>query len=53
MAESRKLSHTAYGGIKGEDYLPFIPASQAMPEITVYSIIIGMLFAMVFAAANT
>ena len=53
MAESKKLSHTAYGGIKGEDYLPFIPASQAMPELTAISIIMGMLFAMIFAAANT
>ncbi|MCB2293440.1 oligopeptide transporter, OPT family [Clostridium algoriphilum] len=53
MEKSKKLSHTAYGGIKGEDYLPFVPASQAMPEITVISIIIGMVFAMIFAAANT
>ncbi|MBU3142509.1 OPT family oligopeptide transporter [Clostridium sp. CF012] len=53
MEKSKKLSHTAYGGIKGEDYLPFIPASQAMPEITAISIIIGMVFAMIFAAANT
>ena len=53
MEKSKKLSHTAYGGIKGEDYLPFIPASQAMPEITAISLIIGMIFAMIFAAANT
>jgi len=53
MEKSKKLSHTAYGGIKGGDYLPFISASQAMPEITVISIIIGMAFAMIFAAANT
>jgi putative OPT family oligopeptide transporter len=53
MAESKKLSHTAYGGINGADYLPFIPTSQAMPETTAISLIIGMLFAMIFAAANT
>ncbi len=53
MEESKKLSHTAYGGIKGEDYLPFIPTSQAMPEITAISLILGMIFAMIFAAANT
>ncbi|MBU3113783.1 oligopeptide transporter, OPT family [Clostridium lacusfryxellense] len=53
MEESKKLSHTAYGGIKGEDYLPFIPTSQAMPETTAFSIILGMAFAMIFAAANT
>jgi putative OPT family oligopeptide transporter len=53
MEKNKKLSSTAYGGIKGEDYLPFIPTSQAMPETTAISIIMGMIFAMVFAAANT
>ncbi|MBZ9636833.1 oligopeptide transporter, OPT family [Clostridium sp. FP1] len=53
MEENKKLSHTAYGGIKGEDYLPFVPASQAMPELTAISLILGMVFAMIFAAANT
>ena len=53
MAEHKGLSHSAYGGIKGEDYVPYIPASQAMPELTVVSIIIGCLLAALFAAANT
>lgn len=53
MEKNKKLSSTAYGGIKGEDYLPFVPASQAMPEITAISLILGMMFAMIFAAANT
>lgn len=53
MEQNKKLSHTAYGGIKGEDYLPFIPASQAMPETTAISLILGMIFAIIFAAANT
>lgn len=53
MEKNKKLSHTAYGGIKGEDYLPFIPASQAMPETTAISLILGMIFAIIFAAANT
>lgn len=53
MAEQRGLSSTAYGGIKGEDYIPYIPASQAMPEITVASIIMGVLVAVIFGAANT
>ncbi|MBL4937709.1 oligopeptide transporter, OPT family [Clostridium sp. YIM B02515] len=53
MSEHKGLSHTAYGGIKGEDYVPYIPASQAMPELTTVSIIIGCLLAAVFAAANT
>jgi len=53
MAEKRGLSHTAYGGIKGEDYIPFVPVSQAMPELTIVSIIMGCIFAMIFGAANT
>lgn len=53
MGESKKLSHSAYGGIKGEDYIPFVPTSQAMPELSIYSVIMGALFAMIFAAANT
>lgn len=50
--ESKKLSHTAYGGIKGEDYMPFVPTNVAMPEVSMVSIGLGILFACVFAAAN-
>lgn len=51
--EARKLSKDDYGGIKGEDYIPFIPSTVVMPEMTGYSIILGILFAILFAAANT
>ncbi|HZK52915.1 MAG TPA: oligopeptide transporter, OPT family [Desulfosporosinus sp.] len=50
---NKKLSSSAYGGIKGDDYIPFVPTSEVMPEATGYSFIIGILFACVFAAANT
>lgn len=53
MAEKKGLSHTAYGGIKGENYIPYVPTSQALPELTVVSIIVGCIFAIVFGAANT
>lgn len=53
MSNSKKLSHDAYGGINGEDYIPFIPTDEAMPEFSVYSIVMGAVFAMIFAAANT
>ena len=54
MAEEKKgLSHTAYGGVHGDEYVPYIPASEAMPEITVASIIVGCFFAILFGAANT
>jgi putative OPT family oligopeptide transporter len=53
MSEKTGLSHDAYGGINGEDYVPFISTKEALPELTVISIIIGCLLAAVFAAANT
>lgn len=51
--ESKKLSRDAYGNCKGEDYIPFVPTSAVMPETTGYSIILGIIFACLFAAANT
>jgi len=51
--ERKKLSHTAYGDCKGENYVPFVPTSLAMPETTGYSIILGVILACLFAAANT
>lgn len=53
MSEKKGLSHNAYGGVNGDDYVPYIPASQAMPEMTLISIVLGSLFAIIFAAANT
>jgi putative OPT family oligopeptide transporter len=53
MSDKKSLSHSAYGGIEGKDYVPFIPASEAMPELTMISIVIGCLFAVIFACANT
>ena len=50
---SKRLSRTAYGGVKGEDYIPYVPTTEVVPEATGYSIIMGIIFAAVFAAANT
>jgi len=50
---NKGLSHTAYGGVHGDAYIPYIPASEAMPEITAASLILGSLFTMLFGAANT
>ncbi|MDD2495448.1 MAG: oligopeptide transporter, OPT family [Tissierellia bacterium] len=51
--ERKKLSNTAYGNIKGEDYIPFVPTSMIIPETTGYSIILGIILACLFSAANT
>lgn len=50
---SKRLSRSAYGGVKGEDYVPYVPTTEVVPEATGYSIIMGVLFAVIFAAANT
>lgn len=38
--------------VSGKDYKPFIPAEKIMPEFTVESIIVGIILAIVFGAAN-
>ncbi len=53
MAEKKGLSLSAYGGVNGDDYIPYIPANEAMPEANIISILIGCILAIVFAAANT
>ena len=53
MTQDKGLSHSAYGGVDGKDYIPYIPANKAMPELTAFSIIIGCFFAAIFASANT
>jgi len=50
---SKGLSKQAYGGCRGDEYVPYVPTTEVMPELTGYSIIMGVLFAILFAAANT
>lgn len=53
MEEKKRLSSTAYGDIKGEDYIPYISVKDAFSEITVISIVFGCIVAIIFGAANT
>ena len=53
MAEPKKIHANAYGGIKGEDYVPYVSLSDAMPELTAVSILLGIVVAIIFGAANT
>ncbi|KPU26657.1 peptide transporter [Caloranaerobacter sp. TR13] len=48
----RGLSDAAYNPKAGEQYVPFIPANKVMPEFTATAIIIGIIMAIVFGAAN-
>jgi putative OPT family oligopeptide transporter len=52
-ADEFGLSKYSYGGCRGDDYVPYVPTTEVMPEITGYSVIMGILFALIFAAANT
>ncbi|MFV0288431.1 MAG: OPT family oligopeptide transporter [Mycoplasmatales bacterium] len=48
-----KLSKTAYGGIKGSQYTPYITKQRKLKELTPLVIIIGVILAALFAASNT
>lgn len=51
--ETKRLPKQAYGGVRGEDYVPFVPVTTSMAESTGYSVVMGVIFAIIFAAANT
>lgn len=53
VVQNKDSLHGAYGGVKGDDYVPFITANHGVLEFTVRSIIIGALLAIVFGVANT
>ncbi|MDX2474472.1 MAG: oligopeptide transporter, OPT family [Candidatus Krumholzibacteria bacterium] len=49
---SRSLPENAYRKLEpGEQYVPVVPASSIVPEVTGYSLLMGVLFAIVFSAA--
>ncbi|SHH38095.1 OPT family oligopeptide transporter [Tepidibacter thalassicus] len=55
LAESKKrkgLDPGAYQKIPGTEYKPYISASTVLPELTLTSIIIGIVLSIVFGAAN-
>ena len=46
------IPSNAYKELKqGEEYVPVMPPSKAVPEVTPYSVIMGVLMAIVFSAA--
>ncbi len=49
---SRSLPENAYRKLEsGEQYVPVVPASSIVPEVTAYSLLMGVVFAIVFSAA--
>lgn len=52
LPETRSLPENAYRELKqGEEYKPVMPASQLFPEVTLWSVGMGILMALIFSAA--
>ncbi len=52
VSSTKSLPENAYRKLKdGEKYVPVVPASSIVPEITGYSLLMGLVFAVVFSAA--
>ena len=52
IPETRSLPENAYRELKqGEEYKPVMPASQLFPEVTLWSVGMGILMAFIFSAA--
>ncbi len=48
------LPENAYRRLnEGEEYLPVVPNENPLPELTPYSLILGLLFAVLFTAASS
>jgi len=51
-ARKGKLPSNAYRPLEpGEEYIPFVPADKVIPEVTVRSVSVGLLMAVIFTAA--
>jgi len=48
----RRLPPEAFEPVPGDEYPPYIPASETLKEFTVRSVALGALFGIIFGAAN-
>lgn len=52
MKSQSDLPENAYRELNpGEEYIPIIPANQVLPEVTSYSVLWGLIMAIIFSAA--
>ncbi len=52
LPETKSLPENAYRELKqGEEYKPVMPANQLFPEVTLWSVGMGLLMALIFSAA--
>ncbi len=50
--EIKNLPENAYRELKpGEEYIPVMPANKIFPEVTTWSLVMGLLMAVIFSAA--
>ncbi|MCH7548583.1 MAG: oligopeptide transporter, OPT family [Candidatus Krumholzibacteriota bacterium] len=54
MAEEtrRRLPPEAFEPIPGDDYRPYVPATETPKEFTIRSVVLGVFFGIIFGAAN-
>ena len=51
--ETKSLPENAYQPLKpGESYLPIVPAEVKLPELTLRSIVWGVVFCVIFTVAS-
>ncbi|MCK5032411.1 MAG: oligopeptide transporter, OPT family, partial [Calditrichia bacterium] len=52
VTQSKSLPENAYRPLKdGEEYMPVVPADAPLPEVTTYSVLWGLFYAVLFSAA--
>ena len=52
VTQSKGLPENAYRPLKdGEEYLPVVPTDEPLPEVTTYSVLWGLFYAVLFSAA--
>lgn len=50
--ETKGLGKDAYGGVRGDDYTPYVGSGKSVREFTLRAILSGILIGIVFGAAN-
>ena len=50
---TKSLPENAYRELKeGEEYKPVMPANQVFPEVTTWSLVMGLIMAVVFSGSS-
>ncbi|MBD3368315.1 MAG: oligopeptide transporter, OPT family [Candidatus Eisenbacteria bacterium] len=50
--ETKGLGRSAYGGVSGEDYKPYVGPGRSVRELTLRAVLSGILIGVIFGAAN-